>query len=115
MPTSLYADIVRDMGKRKVRTVVDCDGEPLRRALAADPTLVSPTQREAEALVGHEFQTDEDFQLGLTQIAAMGAANVVITLKTGCYALQRSSRSRDRLYRAWIPQVASVATVGASV
>ena len=33
----------------------------------------------------------------------MGAANVVITLKTGCYALLRSSRSRDRLYRAWIP------------
>ena len=58
--------------------------------------------------------TDEAFQLGLTQIAAMGAANVVITLKTGCYALLRSSRSRDRLYRAWIPQVESVATVGSS-
>ena len=36
VPTSFYADIVRDMGKRKVRTVVDCDGEPLRRALAAE-------------------------------------------------------------------------------
>jgi len=114
VPTSFYADVVRDMGKRKVRTVVDCDGEPLRKALAMGPTLVSPSQREAEALVGHEFQTDEDFQLGLTQIAGMGAANVVITLKTGCYALLRSSRSRDRLYRAWIPQVESVATVGSA-
>ena len=36
VPTSFYADIVRDMGKRKVRTVVDCDGEPLRKALAAE-------------------------------------------------------------------------------
>src|SRR6476469_9294667 len=85
VPASFYAEMVRDMGKGQVRTVVDCDGEPLRRALAAGPALVSPTQREAEALVGHEFQTDEDFQLGLTQIAAMGAVNVVITLKTGCY------------------------------
>ena len=58
--------------------------------------------------------SDEDFQLGLTQIAGMGAANVVITLKTGCYALLRSSRSRDRLYRAWIPEVESVATVGSA-
>jgi fructose-1-phosphate kinase PfkB-like protein len=44
----------------------------------------------------------------------MGAANVLITLKTGCYALIRSTRSRDRLYRAWIPQVESVATVGSA-
>jgi 1-phosphofructokinase/tagatose 6-phosphate kinase len=114
VPTSFYADVVRDMGKRKVRTVVDTDGEPMRLALAAEPSLVSPTQREAEALVGHEFQTDEDFQLGLTQIASMGAANVLITLKTGCYALLRSTRNRDRLYRAWIPRIESVATVGSA-
>ena len=37
VPASFYAEIVRDMSKRKVRTVVDCDGEPLRRALAAEP------------------------------------------------------------------------------
>ncbi len=86
VPTSFYADMVREMGKRKVR--------------------------EAEALVGHEFQTDEDFQHGLVQIASMGAANVLITLKTGCYALLRSTRNRDRLYRAWIPRMESVSAVG---
>src|SRR5204862_4057731 len=84
-----YAEVIREMHRRKVRVVVDTDGEPLRLALAAEPDLVSPNQREAEAVVGHEFQTDEDFQLGLQQIAAMGSRSVLITLTTGCYALIR--------------------------
>jgi 1-phosphofructokinase family hexose kinase len=110
--TGFYAEIVRDLAKRRVRTVVDADGEPMRLAVAAEPTLVSPNQREAEALVGHEFQTDEDFQEALVELASMGAHNVLITLKTGCYALLASGRGRARMYRAWIPPVESVSSVG---
>src|SRR5262249_23047215 len=66
--TSFYADVVREMNRRKVRSVIDADGEPLRLALAAEPSLVFPNQREAEALVGNEFQTDEDFQHALSVI-----------------------------------------------
>jgi 1-phosphofructokinase/tagatose 6-phosphate kinase len=112
VPTDLYAGMISDMAKRKVRTVIDCDGEPLRKALHAQPGLMSAEQREAEALVGHEFQTDEDFQDALTEIASMGAAGVLITLRTGCYALLRSGRGRAHMYRAWIPQVESVSSVG---
>ncbi len=110
--TGFYADVVRDLAKRKVQVVVDSDGEPMRLALHAGPSLVSPNQREAEALVGHEFTTDEDFQHGLHEIADMGAQSVLITLKTGCYALLRSSRHHDRLFRAWIPRQESVSAVG---
>ena len=35
-----------------------------------------------------------------------------ITLRTGCYALLRTGRSRAQMYRAWIPQVESVSSVG---
>jgi 1-phosphofructokinase family hexose kinase len=111
VPAEFYADMVRDMARRKLRTVVDCEGEPMRRALQAEPAVVSPNQREAEALVGHEFQTDEDFQEALGQIAGMGAANVIITLKTGCYALLRNGR-RAHMYRAWIPRVEAVSAIG---
>jgi 1-phosphofructokinase/tagatose 6-phosphate kinase len=104
--------MISDMTRRKVRTVIDCDGEPLRKALTAQPGLVSAEQREAEALVGHEFQTDEDFQDGLTEIASMGAMSVLITLRTGCYALLRPGRGRAHMYRAWIPQMESVSSVG---
>ena len=112
VPTGFYADVIRDMAKRRVRTVIDSEGEPLRLALAAEPGLVSPNQREAEAIAGHEFQTDEDFQQGLTELHDRGATNVVITLKTGCYALLAAGRGRHRMYRAWIPRVEAVSAVG---
>jgi fructose-1-phosphate kinase PfkB-like protein len=100
------------MNRRKVRTVIDADGEPLRLALAAEPALVFPNQREAEALVGNEFQTDEDFQHALSAIEAMGARGVVITLKTGCYALLAAGKTKPRMFRAWIPRIEAVSTVG---
>jgi 1-phosphofructokinase len=74
--------------------------------------LLSAKRRAPQALVGHEFQTDEDFQDALTEIASMGAASVLITLRTGCYALLRAGRARAQMYRAWIPQVESVSSVG---
>ena len=45
--------------------MLDCEGEPLRLGVEAEPFLVSPNQREAEALVGQEFHDDEDFRLAL--------------------------------------------------
>jgi 1-phosphofructokinase/tagatose 6-phosphate kinase len=110
--TSFYADLIRELSRRKVRTVIDTEGEPLRLALAAEPSLVFPNQREAEALVGNEFQTDEDFQAGLATIAAMGAGGVLVTLKTGCYALLSEGKGRRQMYRAWIPRIEAVSAVG---
>ena len=109
---SFYADIIREMNRRRIRTVVDVESEPLRLALAAEPSLVFPNQREAEALVGNEFQTDEDFQHGLSTIAAMGARGVLVTLTTGCYALLPQGKGKRRMYRAWIPRIEAVSAVG---
>ena len=72
--------------------MLDTEGEPLRLGVEAEPFLVSPNQREAEALVGQEFHDDEDFRLALDQIAEMGARNVLITTETGCVALLREER-----------------------
>jgi 1-phosphofructokinase len=73
---------------------------------------VFPNQREAEALVGNEFQTDEDFQHALSAIASMGAGGVVVTLKTGCYALLPAGKGKRQMYRAWIPRIEAVSSVG---
>ena len=50
--------------RRQVPAVLDCEGEPLRLGVEAEPFLVSANQREAEALVGQEFHDDEEFVLG---------------------------------------------------
>src|SRR6185437_5842414 len=106
-----YAELIRDLTRRQVPTVLDSEGEPLRLGLEAEPFLVSPNQREAEALVGQEFYERQDFALALEHIAELGARNVLITNESGCFARLREGR-KTRRYRAVAPQVEAVSSVG---
>jgi 1-phosphofructokinase family hexose kinase len=106
-----YAETIRDLNRRNVETLLDCEGEPLRRGTEAEPFLVSPNQVEAESLVGQEFGDDEDFLMALDAIAEMGARNVIITHHTGCFARFREDRTVRRL-RALAPHVEALAPVG---
>ena len=107
-----YAEAVRDLNRRGVHCVIDAEGEPLRRAVEAEPFLVSPNQREAEGLVGQEFSDHEDFLMALDAIEDLGARNVLITQETSCFGLFREERSLRR-FRASIARVEPVASVGA--
>ena len=107
-----YAEAIRDLNKRGVHCVLDTEGEPLRVGVEAEPFLVSPNQREAESLVGQEFSDDEDFLVALDTIADLGARNVLITQETSCFGLFREEKTLRR-FRASIPRVEPVASVGA--
>ncbi len=107
-----YADATRELARRHVPAVLDTEGEPLRFGVEAEPYLVSPNQREAEALVGQEFHDEEDFLLALERIAELGARNVLITTEAGCMARLREERE-PRLFRAAAPRVEVVSRVGA--
>jgi 1-phosphofructokinase/tagatose 6-phosphate kinase len=109
---AFYAEAVRDLARRGVPSAVDCDGEALRLAVEAEPDIVAPNQREAEALVGQEFSEEEDFLMALDTIAEMGARNVLLTEETGCFALLREDR-RPRRFHAIAPRVEAVSGVGA--
>jgi 1-phosphofructokinase family hexose kinase len=112
VPTSFYADAIRDLTRRDVRVVLDSEGEPLALGVESGPFLVSPNQREAEGLVGQELEDDGDFLMALDAISEMGARNVLITLDNGCFALLRFGRKTVRL-RAFAPHVEPVSGVGA--
>ena len=107
-----YAEAVRELARRQITVVLDCEGEPLRLGVEAEPFLVSPNQVEAEALVGQEFHDDDDFLLALERIGEMGARNVLITTESGCVALLREDREAER-FRATAPLLEPVSTVGA--
>lgn len=109
--TSFYAELIREANRRRLRCVLDSEGEPLRLGVEAEPYLVSPNMREAEGLVGHEF-AGSDVAAGLGEIAELGARNVLITYEHGCFALLRSERSEARL-QAVAPNLDAVSTVGA--
>jgi 1-phosphofructokinase family hexose kinase len=106
-----YADAIRELNRRGVQTVLDSEGEPLRLGVAAEPLLVSPNEREAEALVGQEFHDDDDFLTGLETLAELGPRNVLITRESGCWALLRFDR-QPRRYRAVAPRVDPISAVG---
>jgi 1-phosphofructokinase family hexose kinase len=107
-----YADMIREMNRRQVLSVLDAEGEPLRLGVQAEPHLVSPNAREAESLVGHEFNDEDDLAAGLDQIAALGARNVLISVSDGCYALVRDDREAHRV-RGVTPRLDAVSTIGA--
>ena len=109
----LYAEPIRQANRRGLMTVLDSEGEALRLGIEAEPYLVAPNLREAEALVGHEFIDQEDLSNGLDEIAELGARNVIITLDAGCYARFREERSDDVRVRARAPRLEAVSTVGA--
>ena len=108
---SFYAEAVRELNRRGVKTVLDSEGEPLRLGVQAEPHLVSPNEREAEALAGQEFHDDEDFLTGLDVISELGARNVLITRESGCWALLRTERE-PRRYRAVAARVDPISAVG---
>jgi 1-phosphofructokinase family hexose kinase len=106
-----YGEAIRDLNREGIKTVLDSEGQPLLLGVQSEPFLVSPNQREAEGLVGQEFNEDEDFMLGLDAIAERGARNVLITQESGCFALLREERKVVR-YRASAPSIEPVSAVG---
>ncbi len=108
---SFYAEAIRDLHRRHMRTVLDSEGQPLRLGAEAEPFVVSPNQSEAEGLVGNEFRDQEDSINALERIADIGPRNVLITSQDACYALFREERHR-LLYRAEAPRVEPVSAVG---
>jgi tagatose 6-phosphate kinase len=108
---SFYAEAIRDLNRRNVRAVLDSEGLPLRLGVEAEPFLVTPNQREAEGLVGQEFNDDEDYLMAVDRIADMGARNVLVTAESRSFGLFREDRKRHR-FRAIAPHVEPVSAVG---
>jgi 1-phosphofructokinase family hexose kinase len=80
VPASFYARIITLARKAKVKTLLDADGDPLREGLDAHPAVVTPNQQEAERLVGRTLLTRANLLAAATQIRAMGAESVVLSV-----------------------------------
>src|SRR5438445_11944109 len=44
----IYADLIRELHKLNVTTIVDTDGDPLRHAVRAEPDVVCPNVLDAQ-------------------------------------------------------------------
>ena len=111
VPPGVYADLIRELQRRDVTTVVDTDGDPLRLAVRAEPDVVSPNVLEAEELVGHEFNDDEDRTIAVREMVQLGAREAIMTVPDGCFASVHGEGG-PALYRIWIEPREPVAAVG---
>jgi 1-phosphofructokinase family hexose kinase len=112
----VYARLIRELKRLGVATLVDTDGDPLRRAVRAEPDVVSPNVLEAEELVGHEFNDDEDRIIAVREMVGLGAREAIMTMPDGCFAQMAPDEPNGdpRLYRVRVPSgaIEPRATVG---
>ena len=113
-----YAELIAELRKLGVTTVLDAEGEALKLATRAGPTVVTPNEIEAEELVGHEFSDEEDRLVALAEIAELGAREAIMTFAAGCVALVSDASNGEqhparRLYRVTHGPLEPVSAVGA--
>jgi 1-phosphofructokinase/tagatose 6-phosphate kinase len=109
--SDVYGTMIKELRKLGVTTIVDTDGEPLRHAVRAEPDVVSPNVIEAEELVGHEFNDDEDRTLAVAEIVQQGAREAIMTVPDGVFA-QVQTENGPQLYRVRVEQQEARAAVG---
>jgi len=113
--SGLYARLVVELHRLGVTTVIDSEGEPMRQATRAAPSVVSPNELEAEELVGHEFADEDDRRTAVREMVEMGARSAIMTRPDGCLALvgddADATRPR-RLCRATLEPLEPVSSVG---
>ncbi len=121
--TDVYARLIPELRRLGVETVVDTDGDPLRRAVRAEPDVISPNVLEAEELVGHEFNDEEDQAIAVREMVDLGAREAIMTAGDGCYALMAPEdrpqgpspapgHAEPVLYRVHGPALEPASTVG---
>jgi 1-phosphofructokinase family hexose kinase len=110
--SDIYANIIRELRRSGVLTLIDTDGEPLRHATRAEPDVISPNVLEAEELVGHEFNDDEDRLIAVGEMVEQGAREAIMTLEDGCVACLKVDGQPQR-FRVSVPPREDVAGVGA--
>jgi 6-phosphofructokinase 2 len=104
VPAGTYADLIRLANRRGVRTILDTDGEALRRGLRARPFMVKPNVFEAQRLLGRRLGTAQAtagaarrlLQMGAeVAVISCGAAGAVLASADGCW-MARPPRVKQR-------------------
>ena len=107
-PASFYARLIAMAREKKVKTLLDADGDALREGLDARPTVVAPNQQEAERLLGRTLLTRAHFLEAAFQIRAMGAESVLLSVGSrgavGAFA--------DGLLEALPPRIDALCPIG---
>lgn len=106
--SGFYCKLIELASAKKVRTLLDTDGDALVRGVEAKPTIVMPNQQEAERLLNRALITRTHFFEAVERIRAMGAESVVLSLGSrGAVAMFDGG-----LFEIVAPRVEAVCPIG---
>ncbi len=77
---NIYGQLVKHFRDQDVPVAVDADREPMRLALAAEPTLIKPNRHELRRLLGKEFTRVEDVASAAQELLQRGVEMVMVTM-----------------------------------
>jgi 1-phosphofructokinase family hexose kinase len=108
----IYGELISEVRRLGVTTVLDTEGEPLRLGVRAEPDVVSPNELEAEELVGHEWGDDDDRIEAVVEMTRLGAREAIMTVPDGCYA-RVLDNGAPSLWRVSVAEQEARSTIGA--
>jgi 1-phosphofructokinase family hexose kinase len=107
--SDFYTKLIRRARDRKVKTLLDTDGDALLHGVEAGPTVVTPNQHEAERLLNRALITRAHFVEAVTRIKAMGPESVLLSLGSrGVVAI-----NENQLLEVLPPRIDAVSPLGA--
>ena len=107
--SDFYTKLIRRAKDRKVKTLLDTDGDALLHGVEAGPTVVTPNQQEAERLLNSALITRAHFVESAARIKAMGAESVLLSLGSrGVVAI-----NENQLVEVMPPRIDAVSPLGA--
>ena len=93
LPADIYEQILKKLSGRGIRFVVDATGKLLLIVLKYRPFLIKPNRAELEEICGRKLDTQEKLVEGASELKAMGAQNVLISLgKDGALLLDEHGK-----------------------
>ncbi len=109
VPPHFYCEIIEMAKARGVKTLLDTDGEALRHALEAKPTVITPNQHEAERLLSRALITRGQCLEAIIEMQAMGPEKVILSLG----ARGAMGSSPEGVFEAIPPRIEALCPIGA--
>lgn len=79
MPATVFKSIIETVSDKRVPVIVDVEGEYLKHAIEAKPTLIKPNIDELEAFLGETLDSVDKIITAAKAIIAQGVSCVVVS------------------------------------
>ncbi|MDI6600775.1 MAG: 1-phosphofructokinase [Thermoanaerobacteraceae bacterium] len=105
----IYKELIQIAKEKGARTILDADGESLRKGLESAPYMIKPNIHELKNLVGHPLDDEREVMNVCNEIISSGIEVVIVSMgsKGSIYADSKG------VYRAYPLELDVKSTVGA--